>query len=259
MQAQGRQPGVGRTTSLSACKRSRAVKPAIASIWDEAHLSVLNVRASSSPRFVRKLKKSATHETFNRDPTRFWNSSTSRCQQTCLRNRNAAGRENIVMIALVAQVPRTYLRPQSRHRALFPALCVSKLPGCFWGKRRWLRSGPLFAAIFAEVGCDGLWSYPTVIPAPERHLCVSASSYPSLEGRSLASFVPRSSTRSCLCAQGETVVNPHNPLFPRSEPFSSWKGASCQPLSIFEQKNCLCSLLRRLRRLLGALPDILRQ
>jgi hypothetical protein len=128
-------------------------------------------------------------------------------------------------------------------------------------RRRWLRSGPLFAAIFAEVGCDGLWSYPTVIPAPERHLCVSASSYPSLEGRSLASFVPRSSTRSCLCAQGETVVNPHNPLFPRSEPFSSWKGASCQPLSIFEQffKNCLCSLLRRLRRLLGALPDILRQ
>ena len=115
MQAQGRQPGVGRTTSLSACKRSRAVKPAIASKWDEAHLSVLNVRASSSPRFVRKLKKSATHETFNRDPTRFWNSSTSRCQQTCLRNRNAAGRENMVMLALVAQVPRTYLRPQSRH------------------------------------------------------------------------------------------------------------------------------------------------
>ncbi len=126
-------------------------------------------------------------------------------------------------------------------------------------RRRWLRSGPLFAAIFAEVGCDGLWSYPTVIPAPERHLCVSASSYPSLEGRSLASFVPRSSTRSCLCAQGETVVNPHNPLFPRSEPFSSWKGASCQPLSIFEPQNMLCSLLRRLRRLLGALPDILRQ
>ena len=124
MQAQGRQPGVGRTTSLSACKRSRAVKPAIASIWDEAHLSVLNVRASSSPRFVRKLKKSATHETFNRDPTRFWNSSTSRCQQTCLRNRNAAGRENIVMIALVAQVPRTYLRPQSRH-------FLSTRPVCF--------------------------------------------------------------------------------------------------------------------------------
>ena len=192
MQAQGRQPGVGRTTSLSACKRSRAVKPAIASTWDEAHLSVLNVRASSSPRFVRKLKKSATHETFNRDPTRFWNSSTSRCQQTCLRNRNAAGRENIAMIALVAQVPRTYLRPQSRHRPVSRSVKLRRASFLLLGKlgggeaalcllRFSLRLGAMVFGLIRQSFqlLNGTYAFP--LPAiPLSKVALSPSLYPAL-------------------------------------------------------------------------------